>query len=335
MKKWTKIIMVFLLMLLPLETIKAEESSNQGPAFTIEPVFPKNQIDNEAGYFHLDIRDKKKQTIDVVVHNNSKKEQAFEIYFNIAKTNRNGLIVYEDDLSEKPNHTLPYDIEKHVKLSNQEMKVPAQSQKKLSMTLDYADLDYPGILMGALTVREHLEPETQGISHQYQYTMGVVLSQDGRKDLPGSKTFEMNDVSLGLDGGHKVLDYYVDNLENNIARDLNFKTTLSNLDTEQLIFNEKLEDFSIAPNGRLPLRLDWLKKEVKPGNYRLKLELNDGQEVWTHDFKVEQERADNLNAEASYKVRIPAWTFPFCVMLGFLTIVNTIYLMQRQNKREE
>lgn len=335
MKKWMIMSLAFLMLVFPFANIYAEDKAVEEPTFTIEPLFPENQIDNKAGYFHLDIRDQLKQKIEVVVYNNSKTEQKFDIYFNIAKTNRNGLIVYENEEASGANHTLPFNIERHVSLSEDHIIVPARSEKKITMILNYENLKYPGVLMGALTVREHLDPKDEGITHQYQYTVGLVLSQDGRKDLPSSQSFEMNDVSLGLDGGHKVLDYYVDNLESNIARNLDFETNLSNLNTEQVIFNEKVENYSIAPNGRLPLRLDWLKKDVKPGRYRLKLELNEGQETWTYDFEISEEKAQTLNAEASYKVILPSWIFGFCVILGLLTLVNTIYLIQRENRRED
>ena len=50
---------------------------------------------------------------------------------------------------------------------------------------------------------------------------------------------------------------------------------------------------------------------------------------------IEPDEARELNETATYRVRIPSWTFMVCIILGILTIVNTVYLIQRQNKREE
>ena len=335
MKKWLKIMLVMMLMFVPMQSVSAEETKTQSPTFTIEPVFPKNQVVTDAGYFHLDIRDMKNQVIELLVHNNDKETHTFGVYFNVAKTNQNGVIVYEEKQAQKPNHTLPYNIENQVELSSKQLTIPANTSEKLQMKLNYEGLEYPGILMGAVSVREQNGSDHVGIDHQYQYTVGIVLSQDGRKDLPSSKTFEMNDVAMNVDAGHKVLDYYIDNLENNIARNLNFASALTNLDTQKLVFDEKVENYSIAPNGRLPMKLDWQRKDVEPGNYRLEVNLNEGKETWTHDFVIEPDEAKELNKTATYRVRIPSWTFMVCIILGILTIVNTVYLIQRQNKREE
>lgn len=335
MKKILSTMLIALVLVLNVLPIAAEgaQSESESVPYNIEPVVSDLQLNKSAGYFHLQVTKDTKEKLQIKVNNNGDQETVYEIRADIGKTNKNGLIVYREDNAKGPNDTLEYNIEDFISIKDKVITVPAHSTKNFEIDIDLKGKTFDGILAGAFTVNEVLEEsDTAGIGHVYLYELGILLTQSDDAALPNSKTLDLGEVEMTLDAGHKVLSYDILNLEPNIARNLNIETKLTKTDEEEVIFDEKVEKFSIAPNGILPLRLDWKRNEVKPGSYLLEIDVEDGEEAWswTYEFTIDKDEAKDLNENATYIVRYPSWTFTAFVVLGILTIVNTLYLVKRQ-----
>lgn len=337
MKKFLSVLLVLFIFsnsLVPTRALEGQESAD----YTIEPVTKTNQLNKNAGYFHLQVDEKAEDTLEILVHNNSKEKAEYEIEFNIARTNRNGLIVYQLEQSWGPNDSLEYNIEDFISIRDSKLSIEAGQTKSFIADLKLNNIKFSNILLGAFTVNKISQNvEEEGIYQEYLYELGLVLTQKKDATLPNSKLLDLGKVKMNLEDGHKVLDFQILNNEANISRNLNLHTKLFNKDKEKLVFDEKVENMSIAPNGILSQTLDWDRREVQAGSYQLKIQADDEKETWTwvYDFDIDAKEAENMNENATRVVKYPSWTLTIFIILAILTILNTIFLVRRSNKESK
>ena len=333
-KKMT-IIMLMLTMVLPLsmKNVFAEEN---GPNYAVNTVKHPEQIKYDVGYYLLPLSaDLSAQPIEIELINNSSEEQNFKVELLLAKTNANGLLVYEKD-AYGPNETLKFNIEDYADAQTKTVSVAANSKKNASFKIDTSQFnDYEGVLMGGFVISQSKQEESAGgIGHVFNYEIPLVLTDDSEGTLYDSKTLDFAGGILELINGYKVISYEIHNNEPNMIARLNIKSELVNKKNEKVALSVEKNDFSIAPNGILPVYLEWGRLNVEPGDYTLKVKANNEKQEWEweKDITIEREEARQINEESSYKVLIPKSLIYITVLLLFLTITNHVVLLNRKDE---
>lgn len=327
------IIMMTLIFNFGFTNILAEDNS---PNFAVNMVTHSEQLKSNMGFYLLpNTVDYHKNPIQIELINNSNKEQSLTVSLILARTNTNGLIVYEED-AYGPNDSLEYNIEDYAIEQQKEVLVPAAGKKLVNFEVDASNFTkIDGIAMGALVVKQtHLNEEKAGIGHVFNYEIPVVFTNDKAGELYKSETLDLEGGKLELISGHKVISYFINNLEPNMATKLNIQAELVNKKDGKVALEKSYEDYSIAPNGILPQYLDWGLLNVKPGDYILKVKANNDKQEWEweKDITIKPEEAKKVNEESTYKVVVPKATIYISILLLLLTIANHVILL---NGKEE
>src|SRR5699024_8043688 len=89
----------------------------------------------------------------------------------------------------KDNKDLKLPLTSIVKATQSEVKVPAKSEVKTSLTVTLPKEKFPGVVVGGIVVSEKAEktPKDQkkevSIENTYNYTLGVVLTNNAKTKM--------------------------------------------------------------------------------------------------------------------------------------------------------
>ncbi|WP_260441711.1 DUF916 domain-containing protein [Enterococcus hirae] len=144
-------IILFLMFIGTLD-VQAEEIMG---GYTIERIPNVHQIDINLGYFYLCEQPGTQDQLGVKLINSSNQEKRLTIKVTNANTNVNGLLDYTGTIKDNKDLKLP--LTSIVKSTQSEVKVPAKSEVKTSLTVTLPKEKFPGVVVGGIVVSEKAE----------------------------------------------------------------------------------------------------------------------------------------------------------------------------------
>lgn len=334
MKK--NVIMINMLVMLLFVFVPIHANDQESADFNVEAIRHEKQLNPKVGYYHLLAKeDLLNHPLQLKVSNNSDQDEEYEVSFSVAKTNRKGVIVY-DDRGFGPNTSIQYHLEDYVNIDHPRKVIPAHSFEIFTAQVDTRSLrDIQGILMGAFKVSKTRDfKQEEGIGNRFSYELGLVITDDASASLPNSQRLELNEdsVQLKLEGIRKIVEYEIDNLEPQIARNLHIEAKLVDEKNNKTVLQRVDDGYSIAPNGVLKHFLDWQRFDVKSGDYKLIVTAADGNNIWEWEknLTIQADEAKQINKASPYRVKVPKQTPMIVVVLLFVTIMNHYKLAKRK-----
>ena len=183
-KKW--LLRIFaLIFLCTLSTIYI--SANEEVYFSVSSVIPENQIDKNLSYFNLKVTPSSSQELQIKIFNNKNHEIKVKAIVTSSTTCRNGFISYTTLTNY--DDSLKYPLSNILKLDKSEYTVPPRSFVTAKALLNMPEKSYDGIILGGLVfTKSEDEPESKNknemtakIENEYQYVVGVMLSENDNK----------------------------------------------------------------------------------------------------------------------------------------------------------
>lgn len=136
-----------------LSIIVNAESNQEQLSYEVKPLLEKEQTDSSLDYFYYQVAPNEQKKIAVEIKNHAKKPQTFNVEFNRANTNGNGMIDYSLNKKIKEYEgTSKIDIQQLVDKPNQKVTVEANSSKTVTFHLTLPEHRYEGILLGGIYV---------------------------------------------------------------------------------------------------------------------------------------------------------------------------------------
>lgn len=313
--------------------------TEQQAGFTIKAELPENQIDPAKGYFHLLVGKDHEQKIKIKIYNTTNKEQTYTVKVNVAKTNKNGLIVY-DDLDTPLDTSLKLPITEVVRPDSETVTVAAANEGEAILTIQLKNQAFEGILLGGVhvEVKESEETEnTEGMSvaNRYSYISGLILTQDQDTPVFGETELTLLKINPSVHYGSKVIEAHIQNPHPETMDSVNIQGQITKKGSNKVIAEQELNKARIAPNSVLPFQIDWGKEIISPGKYVFEGSAKTGDKVWKFKkaFTISAEKAEKMNKQAIVKFILPDWWKQGVLICTIITVLLLFFLVYRTIRR--
>ncbi|WP_053812869.1 DUF916 and DUF3324 domain-containing protein [Enterococcus faecium] len=305
--------------------------------FTIEGVPNAHQLDSSVGYFYLKEDPGEKDKINVNLINESSKEKTLEIKVTNANTNPNGIVDYTGMI--KNHDLLKIPLTQLVKINQSEVKVPANSKKEITLSVEMPKHIFKGIILGGIVVSEKKDGEKSkqnvSVENTYSYTLGVVLTNETQNQLKQCISVELEDVGPVLYDGRRIIQADILNPNPYIFSEAKVEGQIIDLKTKEVVRTKEQEHVSIAPLSVFPFQFDWEKEDLKPGKYLFKGKVTSGKKEWKFEknFKITEKQAQNINEKSVFQIIIPKWLSNSSIILSLLSFISIVFLFIRRRKK--
>lgn len=337
-KFWIGLAVLFLFLFFSDRSYADEQNkiseTEQRAGFTIRAEIPENQVDKAKSYFHLVIGKNHEQTIKVKIFNNTEKEQTYNVLVNSAKTNKNGIIVY-DDLDTPIDSTLKLPITDIVKPENKTVTIPAWSEGEASLTVKLNDHSFSGVILGGvhISLKEEEEKAEKGmsVSNRYGYVSGIALVQNEETNIFGNTELKLKKIKPMVDYGSKVIEVQIQNPNPETIDKVKIEGNVTKKGSKKIIAEQSIDSARIAPNSILPFQIDWGKDTVAPGTYVFEGVAKDKEKTWKfkREFTITTTVAKKMNEQAIVKFILPDWWKQWTLIISILSILVIGYLLYR------
>lgn len=310
--------------------VQADETAGIG--YQVEPIFSKEQIDPDKGFYYLKTIPGAEQTIEAEIVSTQKEPVDIRVSVLDAYTQDNGLMGYTN--KEKLDESLKNPISTLVKAETEVVTIQNFEKKKVKFKIKMPEESYEGVKAGALLFSKE-DKSSKGISSKNEFRIGVLLSENG-DSYSDSHTLNLLNAKATIKDAKKVVSLTFQNPEPKILPGLEMEVTLIDKKTGKVVKTKKVTDYTMAPNSNFEFDLDWGIEKIPTGVFIAKVEAANGQENWslTKEFEISAKKSKDLNSNSPYQIITPMWVKIVSVILGTASICIFILILIRKNKRE-
>ncbi|MCL2663149.1 MAG: DUF916 and DUF3324 domain-containing protein [Oscillospiraceae bacterium] len=287
-------------MALPVTVICAASSS---VGFSITPVLPENQQQNDSSFFDLLVYPGQEQNLVVMVHNESSESITVLVEAVTASTNRNGDIDYTSK-SAVMDETLQTPLEEMITIPQTHYTIPADSSIPVSVKLNVPERPFDGIALGSIRVLKEVTEEERAaggmIVNQFAYVVAVRLAQS-RNAGNIEPDFALGDVTAELVNHRASIVAQIRNPKPVLISGTSITSVIYPKGSNQPVFRYDMPDVSFAPNSIFNLSfVDRAGYGIEAGEYTAKVSVEFQGETWDfeQDFIVTAQEAAVVNENA-------------------------------------
>ncbi len=296
--------------------------------FSVTPVLTENQNPEVSSYFDLTVTPNQKQTLKIKIKNNSNESVKYKLYVNTATTNQNGIIDYSINNFEK-DESLKLSVKDCLTLKEQNVDVPANSEKEASLELSIPETPFEGIALGGITVEPNIEKESSSINNVFTRTLAIQLTETPKEITP---KLEGGEVSVSQENLRNNVKFELRNSTPIIISKVKADIEITKKRSKNPILKQTKDQLSFAPNSKFNLMTEW-NKQFDPGEYTYRINLTDGKgNKWSFSkkFKIEAEIAENLNKTSVDRKEsfFEKYYIFFLVLLSILFIMFTLFMLK-------
>jgi len=310
--------------------------------YTVNAVLPKNQDDSKATYFALRMKPNQEQNLTVVITNQTKSAQKFQVSVNQAITNNNGVIDYSQnkptlDKSLKVGIKDVFDQEKP-----QTVTVAGKKSKKVTVRAKMPAQKINGMILGGINVTKldnEDEKDSKGvmINNKFAYVIGVRLREASNNVGPNMNLLS---VKAGQINSLNQVKAKLQNPEPGIMSNLKVKAKVTKAGEDKVLLENEKANMAMAPNSNFDYSLPWGDKEMKAGNYTLTLDATaKGGYHWhfVKNFTITKEEVGKLANKFNQpeKQKSYLWWFVAGGILIVLLLAVIIYLLLKNRRKND
>ncbi|USF97090.1 DUF916 and DUF3324 domain-containing protein [Latilactobacillus sakei] len=340
LKKRLGLVMGVLATLFVAFTVNQQVVHAEKVTYSVAPIYPENQTDKNLGYYDLRVKPGQKEEVSVVVQNTGKKDLEVDVAPNTAITNQNGVINYSQS-DPKYDKTLKYPFTKLMSPA-QRLKVPAESSRTATFTLNAPKATFEGTILGGFYVSQVKQDQVEqaldhkkgtSLTNRYSYILGVKLTQSDQALKPHLR---LNRIKPGLLNGHTAILSNIQNTQANSVGEMQVDAKIRRAGQRKVLYHSKQTDLQMAPNSNFDYGIDLKNQPLKAGRYNIKIKVNSNKGQWllSKDFEITQKEARKYNGKA---VELPQSNWWLYVIIGVmvLLILFLLFLLWRKNKQDK
>jgi hypothetical protein len=321
-------LIVFCLGVFPIKgNAKETETSQQNVGFSVQAIRPESQVDTSLSFFYPALEPSTKQDISLKISNTSEDELVLDLDIVNATTGVNGNINYNQKNAQL-DESLEYPLTDIAKLETDSVTLKSGETKTVTITINPKAEEFPGVKLGAVRVLKHSdEKEKKGISTNYGYTIGLLLTEDKKPyNIGGDLVYKTSKAKII--NGYKTVATSFQNPEPYVIQNLKMEAKLYKDGSQEVIGQKSLENMSIAPNSSFDFPIQLGLGDLVAGKYRVKVTASNDQDSWEWDetFTISDKDAKDVNDSADYKLTLPKIYFPILIGLSLTTILLILWL---------
>ncbi|MFC4653020.1 DUF916 and DUF3324 domain-containing protein [Lactococcus nasutitermitis] len=349
-------------------TVSKVQASTSG--FTVNPIFPNNQLNKNQGYFDLVMKPGQKQTISIELSNTTSNPITVDTSFATATTNNNGLAVY-DTKNKASDKSLKYKIEDYVSIPSQykEVTIPANATTTINIVATMPKANFNGVMAGGLGFKEKTnnkpKAKSQSVSiiNEYRYVVALIMQQNQTIIAP---KLSMNGVEASQVNGRNVISSNLENSAATYLKDMNTQAVVQGITDKNIKYSYEGKAMKMAPNSNfnfaVPVSIQGnpngeYSKPLKAGKYQLSMTVYGGKDgngkyaeqvnglatrydyKWTFqkEFTISHPKAKQLNASDPTINHKNTDSVDLLTIIGAVLILLLvfIFLMMRRRRRDK
>ena len=341
-KKIISFFFFYLLFLGILALPVAATENNQGMTvrgITVEPILPKNQEKSIFDYFSLKMAPGDQQTIKVKLTNLTADKQQYEVKFNPARTNENGLIIYSQEGHGEGG------ITEWVSLPNI-VEVPGERTVELPVTITMPNEVFNGKVLGGIqfvpVVDTKLktsgeEQKNAQLTSLVTYTVALELYQTNQ---PVKSIIQYKNGHLSNRQNKLVVAFTLENSTKGLIEDIRYDVEVMDQELKTSLVKTSKNHYRFAPESDFTLTLPW-DENYPAGTYQVfitaKSKVTNDIWEWQESFEITEK--EYVDSEAHFEKKTSNQWFWIIVSLFFATLLMVIviycqhFFKQRKRRR--
>lgn len=310
--------------------------------FSVEPIFSANQLERGNSFFDLSVKPEEKTTVKVKINNFSEQQQKFAIDVNRAETNGNLVIDYSGEIN-KSSPSNEMDIQKWVKYPKT-VTIPGKKAGIVAFDISVPNQKFDGMILGGIQVkRESQQKKKAGLTTDYDYVLGLMLSQNETKVNPNLELISISPEVISKNAGITV------KLKNtqpvNISKVHMIGKIYKEEDQKNPVISREIKDGGIAPSSSFTINFFngtvGATKPLDAGKYLLKLDFTDvfnKQWHFEQKFDISKKEAQTVNTKVFTVKKDNTLLFIIIGILVALLVMIIIFLIiyfVKRKRREQ
>ncbi|WP_368545481.1 DUF916 domain-containing protein [Enterococcus faecalis] len=322
------------------------ESNAKQLSYEVKPLFENQKNDQVLDYFYFETVPNEQKKISIEIKNNANEKQTFNVEFNRANTNGNGMIDYSLNKKIKDSEgTNKIDIQQLVNNPKQKVIVEANSSKIVTFYLKLPDYSYEGILLGGIYItvdnNKGLERDKQKDGIKLEPSLAYAIAVMIQEEIPykGGSQLDVDSLSINEKDNQSVLRIDMSNPKPNILNKVNMNIKIYK-EGENTVYSEITKDnMNFAPEDWFSLEIPWSKKELRKGRYVAKLEFISGKDKWLFEkkFFITQKEVnkieDKLVLQDKY-TNVKLLIYLLTLVLIILSIIVVLLILNRKKTKD-
>lgn len=283
--------------------------------FSVKAILPDNQRTKETSYFDLRVAPNQTQKLQIELTNQTANDIIVLASANAAITNDNGLADYSHAETKK-DPSAPFTFNEIAQLPK-EIQLPKHSTKTVECQLILPEKPFNGYVLGGLYFEQ-------------------------KSDEPVQPELSLNEVKTDQANGRNRVLMNLQNKQAAMIKKLQVDASLYYEKEAKPRYENHQESLTMAPNTNFNYRIDLKEQPFVPGNYTVKIKVNDGYQdySWEKHLVIQEKEAKKYNATA---VNLPPekhtnfpWKLVSSITLVFLFILgSTIYYFKKKIRESQ
>lgn len=333
------------MMVLPTFTLAADNSTNNGPVFSVSPIYPSHQDKEvgEQGYFKLTVSPGTKEVLEIEVVNLSEENIQVSVSRNRGTTTDTGLINYQGTKKkDSPLIQLPelLDFNQMVEERETIVELKGKESKKVATSIQIPNQPFSGDILGGIHVKEtnpKAKKSDKMVINTFSYSIPVILNSS--KELVKNE-LTLHKVSPILRNYHPYIEAELINSQPAIIRDMKINGEIREKKTDEIRYKMNLSDLQMAPHSQFNLGFDLKDTPIEAGEYFLRLEIKaDGQPYhFEKTFEITKQAAREKNTSAVYtQTNKDKLNLPLILVIVALLVAGIfigVIFLERKKKQE-
>lgn len=295
--KWVWLVVVGLLFSLGLPTATI---ADEGFGLSVKPVIPDNQQETDRQGYNLIMKNDEEKNYHIDVYNNSTSEKKIDMMVINSSTMPAGQI---DLTNAKPRliKNAGVKLTDVTALSEDELILPAKSQKKIAFKIKIPKEGLEGILLGSIYLLDKNESEQDSTAEEglalrnhvgYATEVMVATSTKQKK-----AKLTLDAVKANAFEGQPAVEIPIENEQGHIIPDLTVITKIRKEgETAYFVEDEKTEN-KVAPKSIFPHQVIIAEKDIEVGHYVAEISAKSayGTWEWEKPFEITSQGAKEIN----------------------------------------
>lgn len=283
------------------------------------------------------------QKLSVVITNQTKKTQRFQVRVNQAITNENGVIDYSQSQPTLDSSLKTGIKDIFAKQSLPTVTVPGNRSKTVSLQVKMPAKKINGMILGGINVQKLSNTDKKAkkgvmINNRFAYVIGLRLREASVDVAPNMNLLA---VEAGQTNSLNQVKAQLQNPEPGIMSNLKVKAHVTKQGDSKVILKNEKSNMAMAPNSNFKYAIPWGNTQLKAGTYTLTLDATaKGGYHWhfVRNFTITQKQLNKLaNKFNQPQQKSYFWWFVGGGLIILILLAIILYLLwkNRRNRNEE
>lgn len=317
--------------------VSADSIANNAAEFTISPVYPREQKEDDAGYFDLNVKKSTKVPVKVKISNLNKNQDIdYIVKVGNAITNNDGTINYTD-FKNKKDKTAKYQLTDLVskKELKQKVTVKAGESTEVIVNLNVPKQAFAGVIVGGIYVERltnSYDNTKNGVNtkNHFSMTLPVVITEQAKAKRIAKMKLDNVAVKKGPEITAKL-----HNVKPVMFGKLSIDSKITKKNRSTILVHKKVNNYQVAPNSSFDYLVSDSSNQLGAGKYTLDMHLQSGKRKWhlVKDFVITSKQGAPLTKQTGWLgISMMLWIVVIILILIIASLVAVIMWQRKKLK---